>query len=124
MKIYVGIVDGALPVLLIALATPACRVRTRGENKPMPFRLQDYQNEESARIALERELPKGTSRDRVLQFLKAAEIPCFDEKAEVLACRLIEPSSTMVHVVWQLAFHFDARKNLERIYITRGFVGP
>ena len=90
----------------------------------MSFRLQDYENEESARIALERELPKGIPREMVLRFLKDNQIPCFDDKAEVLACRFIEPSSSMVHVVWQLAFHFDARRNLERIYITRGFVGP
>lgn len=124
MRIHVSLINGASPLLLIALAAPACRVRSQGEHNPMPFRLHDYENAESARMALERALPKGTSRDRVLQFLKDAEIPCFDDKAEVLACRYIEPSASMVHVVWQLAFHFDASNNLERIYITRGLVGP
>jgi hypothetical protein len=90
----------------------------------MPFRLQNYKSAEEARIALERELPKGTSRDNVMRFLKDAHLSCFDDEAEVLVCELIEPSSTMVHVDWQIAFHFDARKNLERISIIREFTGP
>ena len=90
----------------------------------MAFDLTKYRAADSAKLELERELPKGTSRDKVMSFLNAAGIKCFDNEAEVLACRVVEKSSTMVHVVWQLAFHFDSKRRLSEIVITRGFVGP
>lgn len=90
----------------------------------MAFNLTDYSTAESAKQALQKELPKGTTRDKVITFLDAARIACFDKEAEVLACRVVEKSSTMVHVVWQLAFHFDSRRRLADIAVTRGFTGP
>ena len=95
--------------------------RTR---KGMAFDLKKHDNADSARESLERELPKGTTRDKVMSFLNAADIKCFDNEAEILACRVVEKSSTMVHVVWQLAFHFDSKRRLDDIVVTRGFVGP
>jgi hypothetical protein len=90
----------------------------------MPFRLTDYESADLAKEALYRELPKGTPRETVLLFLKAANIPCFDEKADVLACRVIEPSANMVHVVWQIAIHFDSQMRVDKIDVVRGLVGP
>jgi hypothetical protein len=116
-----GIIIPILPVVLLAAA---CCAGAQGGKKPVGFQLQNYENSETAKGALARELPQGTSREKVMRLLKESQIPCFDTEAKVLACRVIEPSSTMVHVVWQLAFHFDERKQLERIDITRGLVGP
>lgn len=90
----------------------------------MVFRLTDYKSADSAKEALYLQMPKGTPRENVLAFLKSANIPCFDEKAAVLACRVIEPSSNMVHVVWQIAVYFDSKKCLDRIDVSRGLVGP
>jgi hypothetical protein len=107
---------------LASLLAPGCfegRVR-----KGMAFNLRNYDNADSARRVLEQELPKGTTRDKVMSFLKTADIQCFDNEADVLACRVMEKSSTMVHVVWQLAFHFDPKRQLKEILVTRGFVGP
>lgn len=90
----------------------------------MAFDLNSYDSEVSAQRALEQQLPKGTTRDKVMHFLEAEGITCFDNEAEVLACRVIEKSSTMVHVVWQLAFHFDSKRRLQYIVVARGFMGP
>jgi hypothetical protein len=90
----------------------------------MAFDLKNFRTAKSARQALDRQLPKGTSRANVMSFLDAAGIKCFDNEAEILACRVIEKSSTMVHVVWQLAFHFDSKRRLADVVVSRGFVGP
>ena len=104
---------------LLAAGCSEGRVR-----KGMAFDLRNYDNADSAKRVLEEELPKGTTRDRVMSFLKTVNIQCFDNEADVLACRVMEKSSTMVHVVWQLAFHFDSKRQLKEIVVTRGFVGP
>lgn len=90
----------------------------------MTFRLTEYKSADLAKDALYLQVPKGTPRDNVLEFLKSSKIPCFDEKADVLACRVIEPSSNMVHVVWQIAIYFDSKRCLDKIEISRGLVGP
>ena len=88
----------------------------------MAFRLTDYESADLAKEALYRELPKGTPRETVLPFLKSANIPCFDEKADVLACRVIEPSANMVHVVWQIAIHFDGVDRRDSKTLQIGYV--
>ncbi len=90
----------------------------------MNFDLGKYSTVESAQRAFDEHIPKGTSRDKVMRFLKEAGIKCFDDEAEVLACRVIEPSSSMVHIVWSLAFYFDPFRRLDRVVINRGYTGP
>jgi len=90
----------------------------------MNFDLTKHLSIESARQAFDEQIPKGTSRDKVMYFLKEAKIKCFDDESEILACRVIEPSVNMVHVVWSLAFYFDPFRCLERIVINRGYTGP
>jgi hypothetical protein len=110
-------------VLGLLLSTvAACSNADRGTE--MPFDLSKHTSPESARKALEDALPKGTSRDKVMLFLKQANIKCSDAEAEPLACRVIEPSKNMVHVVWSLAFYFDPLRRLDRVVIDRGYSGP
>jgi hypothetical protein len=113
------------PILLLTLITAACeKITTPEESNEVPFRLSNYDSADAAKVALDRELPKNTSREAVIQFLESAKIVCFDSNAEVLACRYIQPSSNPVHVVWQLAFYFDSQHRLDHAVITRGYAGP
>ena len=90
----------------------------------MNFELDKYPSAEAARKEIEIHLPKGTSRDKVMLFLTTAKIKCFDDEAEVLASRVVMPSSNMVHVVWSLAFYFDSHRRLDKFVISRGYTGP
>lgn len=90
----------------------------------MNFDLSIHSTVETAQKAFEEKIPKGTSRDKVMNFLKEEGIECFDDEAEIVACRVIEPSANMIHVVWSLAFYFDSLRCLERIVINRGYTGP
>jgi hypothetical protein len=98
--------------------------RKESVQKNMAFELGKYTTADSAKLAIEKELPEGTSRDKVQAFLRESRIKCFDNEAETLSCRVIEDSSTMVHAVWQLAFYFDSQRRLSRVVVTRGLVGP
>ena len=114
----------AISLLCGAVSVTACGGLKEQGQKSMAFDLKEYATAESAKLALEQQLPKGATRDKVLSFLETARIECFDKEANPLACRVIEKSSTMVHVVWQLAFYFDPKRRLENIRVARGLSGP
>jgi hypothetical protein len=90
----------------------------------MPFSLTFYKTADEAHKAIDTEIPKGTSRRRVEEFITRAKLQCFDPEAEILACRYIESSASLVHVTWSLAFYFNERRELDRVVVNRGLTGP
>jgi hypothetical protein len=90
----------------------------------MSFEIQNYPTADAAKQALAEALPKGTSRRAVEEFIDQMGIECFPSTDRYVACRYIEPSTNMVHVVWNVAFFFDDYHQLERIVVNRGLTGP
>ncbi|HEY3624892.1 MAG TPA: hypothetical protein VGL00_01370, partial [Terracidiphilus sp.] len=102
-----------------------CRMDGHGRREhDMPITWSHYNNPEDARKAIEAAIPKGTSRRRVEEFITQSELTCFDKEAEILACRFLEPSSSMVKVTWSLAFYFNEKRELDHIVVNRGLTGP
>lgn len=92
----------------------------------MIFRLQNYLTADDAKKAIAAELPIGTSRRVVEEWLEKSEIQCFpgNIRDPFIACRQVQQSASMVHPVWSLGFFFTERRELERIEVGRGLVGP
>jgi hypothetical protein len=90
----------------------------------MAFSLLKYETAEQAKSAMEAEIPRGVSRRRVEEFIAQSGLKCFDPEAEVLACRFVEPSSSMVHTTWNLAFYFNEKRELDHTIVNRGLTGP
>jgi len=90
----------------------------------MKFDFSKYQSEDAAKLDLEKILPIGTPLDRVQELMRQSEVKCFGVSRGVLPCRYVQPSSSMVNVIWSLAFHLDSENKLTRIVMTRGLTGP
>jgi hypothetical protein len=90
----------------------------------MPFSLASYKTADQARKAIEAEIPKGSPRNHVEEFITRAKLQCFDPEADTLACRYLEPSLSLVHVSWSLAFYFNEKRELDHVVVNRGLTGP
>ena len=65
-------------------------------------------------------------RRAVEDWLEKSGVKCLpgDARDPYIACRLIQPLGNMVHTVWSFGFFFTDRRELERIEVNRGLVGP
>lgn len=90
----------------------------------MKFEFAKYESEEIAKRDLERLLPPGTSLETVRNLMLNSNVKCFAVSKGALPCRYVQPSSSLVKVVWSLGFYFDAENKLTRIAISRGLTGP
>ena len=90
------------------------------------FSLRGYASGDDAKRAILAALPLGTSRRAVAEWLERSGISCFpgNIRDPYIACRVIEPSSSMVHTVWSLGFFFNERRELERIEVNKDLTGP
>jgi hypothetical protein len=109
--------------LLVANAN-AMAPPPKGEK--MKLDLDRYQTAEEAKKAISAELPKGSSRRKVEEWLAQSGLNCFPSNLRdpYIACRQVMPSASMVHVVWGFGFFFTETRELERIEINRGLTGP
>ncbi len=112
-------------VVSATLSIAACS-DNQGAMTPMQFNFRSYATAAEAKLAISAALPIGVSRRAVEEWLASSGIACFAGSARdpYIACRYIEPSGTMVHPVWSLGFFFTERRELERIEVNRGLVGP
>lgn len=90
----------------------------------MKIQLKDYSSAEEAESALKLLFPVGTPVGFVRSNLDDAGLKYRFFEDKHISCRFLEPSTTMVHVVWNLVFYFDAESRLDRILVNRGLVGP
>ncbi len=90
----------------------------------MPFSLKSYKTAEEAKSAILKEIPQGTSRRRVEEFITSAGLKCFDKEADILSCKFVESSTSMVHVTWSFGFYFNEKREFDRVNLSRGLTGP
>ncbi len=92
----------------------------------MTLNLSAFRTAEEAKAAIARELPKGTSRRKVEEWLEKSGLNCFPSKLRdpYIACRHVMPSANMVHVVWSVGFFFTENRELERTEVSKGLSGP
>jgi hypothetical protein len=97
-----------------------------GKGEKMTLDLEKYQTAEQAKAAISAQLPKGSSRRKVEEWLGQSGLKCFPSNLRdpYIACRQVMPSGSMVHVVWAFGFFFSEQRELERIEINRGLSGP
>lgn len=89
----------------------------------MSFALEKFSTADDAKKAILQETPVGTARVKVEEFAETIGGKCFPGPHHI-GCRYVEPSTSMVHVVWQISFHFSDRRLLERVEVKRGLAGP
>ena len=91
----------------------------------LTFPFASFTRAEDAEKALEALLPKGEATpEDVERFIRHNHAEYFGLHGATLAARYIQPSSSMVHILWSLAFDFDLDGKLEGIVVKRGFSGP
>jgi hypothetical protein len=91
----------------------------------MNFNFRDYQTADSAKTVLSEILPRGSSLEEIIRQMRKAGVKLYElQKNHTLPARFVEPSATMVYVVWSLAFYLDKNLKLENMEITRGLTGP
>jgi len=91
----------------------------------MNFNFRDYQTADSAKTVLSKILPPGSPLEKIVEYMRNTGVKLYElQKNNVLPARLVEPSATMVYIVWSLAFYLDSNLKLEKIEISRGFTGP
>jgi len=96
------------------------------KGEKMTLNLEKFQSAEEAKAAIFAQLPKGSSRRKVEEWLGQSGLNCFPSNLRdpYIACRQVMPSASMVHVVWAFGFFFTEQRELERIEINRGLSGP
>ncbi len=91
----------------------------------LTFPFASYTLAEDAEKALYALLPKEVATpEDVERFVRHNKAEYFGLHGTTVAARYIQPSSSMVHVVWSLAFDFDIDGKLETITVKRGLSGP
>lgn len=118
------------PVVISILWGFTCNVsqindlHSRKVNPTMAFKFEKYDSAEEALNDLQLILPKGTPLARIQQVMLDVGATTYDVRSNVLPARFVEPSTTLVHVVWSLAFYLDSEQKLDHIILNRGLTGP
>jgi hypothetical protein len=88
----------------------------------MAISFSDLSTEGAAEVAISRELPPGTTREKVERTMLESGAACYPQPRDGLICVLDEPPQSMVRVSWRLNFAFQAGR-LTKFSVTRGLTG-